>query len=428
MYLFLLALCWSASIFAQNQVSFNCEENGSISPVYVKKVYSTPLAVEDFSGVNGTRASVSAWYNYTTALSSFVSQKMNYYTLLFPDSVTSIFEDSGNPGPYNLSRVRNHSVGTVFSPSSEIIRFYGWDTLNRKQPYTLDSFAIEYNYMRFTDDNIVDTLIINIYKPQKLLYYSDNKIPRGATVKYDVDLNKGRDYSQEIVYLLTPKDTVTYNSNGKGMLFFGLSNFNITASSYGNPVAIAWTYKPGSAYSISDSLNGSFNQTVPHSKINHFCYWNFNDNDDYENNEFNNGLFIYSWNNELKYVHNDTYGPLYWRGSSFVGKRCYPVCWYKITYDPNWVSLHNDFNDETISLPYPNPANDLVSFGINKNNSGQMVVQVYNSVGQLVYVSKIETGQDIQQIDIPTKNLNPGMYVVHFNASQSKVVRSFMKQ
>ena len=57
-----------------------------------------------------------------------------------------------------------------------------------------------------------------------------------------------------------------------------------------------------------------------------------------------------------------------------------------------------------------------------------MMVQIYNSVGQLVYVRKIETGQDIQQIDIPVENFTPGMYIVHFSDSQRKVVRSFMKQ
>ena len=361
------------------------------------------------------KSEVSEWYSFHDALRTYIGSNTpkNIYTLLFPDTVNSISYDQGN---YVLGKVRTHSAGMVFCPNSNIIEYTGQYKLKEKQPYRLDSIAIYYNYERFTSNNIPDTLIVNIFKPQKLLYYKSNDLPRGCSMKYDLANNKGSNFSSEVKIILDNTDTISYATKKKGFIYIPLSDFNITASNYGTPVAITFSFKPGFKWSLSDTLNSNFDP-LPHSKINHFYFWNFTDYDKTEFNEWNNGVVIYSWTNQTRYKVETTNGNVYWRGTSYSDRYIYPMVLFKITYDPNWIGIEEDKAND-ISIYTDHNGQKLIVKNFTEN-----VLSDYSIIsieGKTIQQSSFTNQGDNNLHEIDLSMLKKGIYCINIDGKIRK--------
>jgi hypothetical protein len=373
-----------------------------------------------------TRGQTSDWWEFATAFATQITNEKYIYSLLFPDTLRSIFEGT-TPGTYSLSRVRDHSVGVIFCPHSDIMEADGYHKFYNKQPYNVDTIAFQYNYNRYATSNTPDTLIIDIYKPNMLLYYTSSGIPRGCSMGYDSANNKGRNYTKEVKILLTNADTITYKWRGKGWIYIPLSSFAVTAGTYGNPVGLTVTFKPGTSYSISDTLNGDFNPELPHSAINNFYFWNLTDYSKYEVEEWNNGVFIYSFTGGTKsYKNEKTNGNVYWKGRDFATRTCYPVAKFKITYDPDYISVSENQPDAGFSL-YPNPVSDKLNFSLSENTTGMIDATVMNLQGQIISSSHFKSQSDGQVNSINIGTLQQGMYLLKVKTDAGSYVRSFLK-
>jgi hypothetical protein len=391
----------------------------AISPVFVSTGYDTKI-------ISGTRGTTSEWWSFNSALSQAVLNEKQIYTLLFPDTVQSLYEDTQNPGLYKLYRVRDHSVGVIFSPYSNILKLTGSYDFKKGQPFTLDSIAILYNYNRYTDNSVVDTLIVDLYKTSNLLYYTKTSdgSAAGGSAKYDLANNKGKGYFQEVKIPLTIDDTITYNyGKKKGILYVPLTNFNITPSTtYGPVCGLTMSYKPGSSYVISDTLDGDFNVTLPHSKLNHFFYWNLTDYSEYPVAEFNNGIFIYSWTDATpKYRYEATNGNVYWRGINFTGRTCYPYALFKITYDPDYIGIEDQNHNDFVKV-YPNPVKDYLFIELTNKNAGKVNIELVNAMGQIVK----STNTELNQVSLDLSNMPGGIYYTRISCNDQTTTHKFI--
>ncbi len=78
---------------------------------------------------------------------------------------------------------------------------------------------------------------------------------------------------------------------------------------------------------------------------------------------------------------------------------------YSINYNCNVISVKEN-DQEVIWSLYPNPASEIISIKISNNKKGEMI-QIYNSVGQLVKAKEI-----IETAEIKIDDLQKGVYFV----------------
>lgn len=93
-------------------------------------------------------------------------------------------------------------------------------------------------------------------------------------------------------------------------------------------------------------------------------------------------------------------------------------------------------NDETnekqetrnlVVFPNPTTTNINISFSLNKPSAAK--VNIYNPQGQLIYTKIIENlQQGKQNMDVETKNLQAGIYMVKLFTNQFKQTTSFIKE
>ena len=84
----------------------------------------------------------------------------------------------------------------------------------------------------------------------------------------------------------------------------------------------------------------------------------------------------------------------------------------------------NDWAQNHISAPYPNPAKDKVSFNF-ENIPGTISITVYNLLGQELFETEIENGNGI--IDLDLKNSWNGTLLVRFEGEFGTVNRKIIK-
>jgi hypothetical protein len=406
-------------------------EKGVLYPYSDNVILEAPENAEaTYSPLFKNRSEVSKWRSFHRALSDYLpATPTNYYTLLFPDTITTIYKDSENPGAYTLGVSRTMSAGFSFCPYSDIMFDYGYEELYQDQPYTLDSIGILYNYNRYTADSIVDTLVVNFFHPDKMLYYTDNQIPKGATVRYDVAENKGRDYSHEMKIPLTIDDTATYKWRGQEIMYLGLNNFQVNRAS--RPVALTFSFRPGYQWNITDTMNTNFDE-IPHSPINHFYFWNYTDNTDMEVNEYNNGLIVFYWTNTSEtlkpWALSTTYGNLYYRGSSFANSSRYPYVWFKIGYDDEYIGTNEISKNIFLSDPYPNPLNEVLNLKISLNEKAVLDFSIIDPVGRVlkqIPANQFDAGE--QNYQISTSYLDQGLYFLRVGSDAFSRLLPFMK-
>jgi hypothetical protein len=412
-----LTLSGFTQMISKDDMVKNNQKYLSISPVMINNNNT------DYHFRN-TRAEVSEWYDFPGALRDALGSGTNYYTLLFPDSLQQIYNDMGTIG---TSRVRNHSVGSIFCPWSDIMGNAGYTSLNKMQPWKVDSVAVFYNYERFTGDNVADSLIFNFWTATKMLYYPLNGgMPNGGTVQFDSVKFRGKNYNKEIVVALTDADTISYRGRGMGMYAINLGGEAITPGNYFNPATLTWTFKPGFTYNINDTLIGDF-ELLPHSKLNNFYYSNFTDATKEDIPEYNQGLTIFSWTNAPKWIRNTGYGALYWPGTSPSTVNWYPRAIWKVTYDPDWTGLEPE-DLKANAYIYPNPASEYLKVAVNKNGINNVSIEIVNSLGQVVLSTNRTLNTKDEVIELNVSGFVNGLYFCKISDGENNTTLNFIKQ
>lgn len=77
--------------------------------------------------------------------------------------------------------------------------------------------------------------------------------------------------------------------------------------------------------------------------------------------------------------------------------------------------------DNTLKL-YPNPANSLVNVSFNLADKSEVIVNVYNTLGEIVYSENKGEMTGAQIVTINTENFSNGIYMVELVAGETKTV------
>ena len=75
---------------------------------------------------------------------------------------------------------------------------------------------------------------------------------------------------------------------------------------------------------------------------------------------------------------------------------------------------------------YPNPASEIVYLNFNSDAEGASDLQILNTIGQMVkqYPVNIIKGQNFVQV--PVKDIRPGMYILRINKGELNLTRKFV--
>jgi hypothetical protein len=86
---------------------------------------------------------------------------------------------------------------------------------------------------------------------------------------------------------------------------------------------------------------------------------------------------------------------------------------YNTCYKSTAVGISNVNDNHLIVKIIPNPANTTLNISLNnENNNGAITLEIYNVLGQSVYLHKTNISDDIKNIQIDVSNYPKGMYYV----------------
>lgn len=86
------------------------------------------------------------------------------------------------------------------------------------------------------------------------------------------------------------------------------------------------------------------------------------------------------------------------------------------------IGINEESTANNLNL-YPNPANSLVNVSFNLADKSEVTVNVYNTLGELVYTeNKGEMAPGAQLVAVNTENFSNGMYMVELVAGDTKTV------
>jgi hypothetical protein len=338
-----------------------------------------------------------------------------YSSIIFPDTFVMVrYKNSTGPG-FTYDNVNWCSVGSVLDPTSAILKMGGIDVKNYAA-YIVDSISIPYWYDRFSDPSVVDTLVIQMYKPANLSGYTYTSGANAgkkafAVPKYSRAKKEGAmaDWVKRIP--LTSADTVTAHL---GFIEEAIPGFTITN---GGPVGITWTFKSGSAYNYLDTIPLAKWDSVQgvQKPLNAFYWLYYVDRSQEELFEYNNGVTI---NTQQRY--SDIIFPGQ-TSSSFPGVYLsfsmwtyplYPYVNFKITWTET-VGVNDQAKDVKVSL-YPIPAerSENATLELNLTSKKSISIDVYDLLGHKV--SSVTNGNyeaGKHSFAVNTSTLDAGMYI-----------------
>lgn len=372
----------------------------------------------------------STWINFTYWLCQYtVGNAIANYdhrissSILFPDTFIWVrYKDMTQPG-FVYDHTNWCSVGTSFDPTSGYVLSGIPDTVfpHNNASYKLDSISIPYAYERFSADSIVDTLVIQVYKPAHLYTYTylpTSEFPNEkafAVPGYNRSTKEGAMADYRLAIPLRSTDTTsTWKTFEKA-----IPNFGITG---GGPVAVTWTFKSGSNYKQWDTMPlakwDSF-QGVQN-PVNAFFFQYYFDQTSEKVLEYNNGVNV---NAQQRYKNfftapflQNTY--LSWTlWGTDGGTISYPIVLYKISWTET-VGINDLAKDVKVQL-YPIPAERTqnASLDITLTNKKNISIDVYDLLGHKV--SSVTNGNynsGKHTFSIGTSDLSAGMYICNIVA------------
>lgn len=388
---------------------------------------------------------VEGWYGWWGDWNTFQGgfDASASFTTLFPDSnMTFLYYDDQNNDV--ISRTNTWcAYGQGFDPHD--IAWSDPDLYGVRDwyPYTIDSGFVSYGYFRDNlDTSIVDTLIVQIFVSggDQLVsgYYSGTERSVFATPKQDRrrGLNAsgeavGASPTYEIKIPLTINDSTELNAKGNFFAKRKYWGWNDGAGLAMNANQIAHTiisFKPGTPYTLGDTLYydadlANIGITAPVKTYNRFGVLVHVQTPNVSAlTSYNNPSYIARWN---RYKDPDgtpgfmagTFNPgRYARGGNSASG--YPRIAYKARSTITSID-EIDANGNGIGDIYPNPTANNAQFALTLGATEQTSVQVLDLTGKVVLIAfEGQLAQGEHTIDLNTKSLDAGMYIVKVTAGE----------
>ncbi len=392
-----------AAAMAQSPVQLDPSLLGTNPTLYVSPAASTPMA--------GKRV-VTDWFTFMDAADANAGGAIafTFYNnnAMFPDSLVKQSYGDGAGGTL-LGYVARHNIGQMFDPKS----FYYTDLLSQHNPYTIDSISFAYRYSHNIPGS-VDTLEFQVFqdagvKVGNLVDGNGNIIEPTAWIVYDRATGKGGGASQEWRILLDQTDT----SWGE-FKTVGLALPNVASIGRNGLFAVAYRFLPGYAYSLGDTLDQTWNSPPVVNKLNQFQPLIGTDNAKTEEDSYNHGLTVRSFN---KYAANttDPWAEEFVPGDAWNNFSEYAYIGVRLS-SPN-VSVPTISENSTEVYPNPSMGSETVSIAFTTTVSADVTVELYDLLGnkvQTVMNGATEAGQQVANVN--TTSLTAGIYVYSITA------------
>ena len=337
-----------------------------------------------------------------------------------------------------------HQLGQVFDAKSSTIRDAYNMNLDKTIAYTLDSMAILYAYNRVTADSIVDTLIVSMYTDataSNLGSYYFNDVPPSTTNHDDYGADtvyfKGQKYSyvtnkavaSGMVTLklpLTASDTTTSVFLEKA---FNTSSFSVPANKL---LAVAVTYKPGMAYSLSDTLDR---------QVNSFTFGSYEENGTgtfpsytycRSNNAFPcDGNVSSVVTSDVRYNLDANWNGLFIPSYAFTAPYTFEqhVFTYKITAASQTSVNEIGNTDFTLTQNQPNPFTETTTINYQLSKpANKVALSIFDVRGVKVYESS-ESNQKSgsYSVDLNAK-FTPGVYFYSLTVDGARITKKMIAQ
>lgn len=375
------------------------------------------------------------WYRFVDdwrALNGGFSNSNSFFSM-FPDTfVKNISLDETTNQP-STAWQGWHSIGTMFDPNDAAWSDKNLSGVRDWYDYKIDSIFFTYGYFRYTDESIVDTLIIQVYNESNVTDGSfTNSQSQFGVVGYDQDAGIGANYSELIKIPINSNDSNQLREDGTFFAkTFGVDIADLTVPANG-ACAVTITYKPGMDYAFGDTLFydedlSEFGVNPPKKRFNRFGMLAAVQTPNYSAlNSQNNGLFIVRWNryddafSGGSAFMNDKYYPnLFGGGNESFGY--YPYIAFKVFDTKYDTGLEDEelTNGYGLGNVYPNPAstNDQMGLSFAVKGSERVTIEMFDLTGKKVktITNKVyENGQHDLTFDL--EGLNPGMYIYTMTA------------
>jgi hypothetical protein len=349
--------------------------------------------------------------------------------LLFPDTFVMVRYIDAIKGGFVYDNINWCSVGSVLDPVSDIF-LNGSVDVKKNAAYTVDSIEIPYWYDRFSDPSVVDTLVIQMYKPANLSNYTyKTGVNAGkkafAVPIYNRSTKEGAmaDWVKRIP--LTSTDTITTHM---GYIREAVTGFNIPN---GGAVGITWTFKSG-------NLPINYLDTIPLAKwdsvqgVSHphnAFYWSYYlDRTQEPLYEYNNGVIINSqqrysdliFSGDTKTIFPSTYLSFsMWLNTdpAHISYALYP----NVSMHLSWIETVgiNDLARDVKVMIYPTPAlrTQNANLDMTLTSKKNITIDVYDLLGHKV--SSVTSGTynaGKYNFSINTSSLDAGMYICNIVA------------
>lgn len=397
--LFLASGLIATSMFAQR--------SGAVAPEVVTNP-NLKVGRTDLHGQNtGDRATT--WYNYGLMLDDATQgytpgAASGAFLNIFPDSniIIGVYTD-GSP-----AYAQFHSAATMLDPKNMPFSF--WDV---NTPYKLDSVAIAYAYLRSLAPTVIDTLVVQVIKHDASLEWDlTNASYQDITYNYSNNTITGSQVLGTYTVLLGDGDSSNYVNE------ILLATPGIPTQSGSNRIGVVVTFKPGYAYSITDSIsdknafylfsyeqNGAgtdptFYGTIANGASDYNCSYAVPTSVRYNTNANGwNGYFIptWAWTTPYAYEH------------------------HIISFQLNdVVGIEENQGNVALASAYPNPANDNSVVNYTLKEEAPVVINVTDVTGKVVMTINEGTKQTgAHRVELNTSELASGTYFLNIVAGDA---------
>lgn len=92
------------------------------------------------------------------------------------------------------------------------------------------------------------------------------------------------------------------------------------------------------------------------------------------------------------------------------------------------LGIEGSENNFELNATYPNPVSDKLNIEINSLETQTLTIQVIDLMGRVLLSSKINSSTGNNPIEVPTGELNSGMYIVEIISNKGNIATKFIKK